>query len=729
MTSETFFRLISYLAVFCGFLSLWVSGTFGIVGTVLFIALMVGAWQLEGSRWQISERAGTALIVLSLPAFYLIWRLQLITLYGGETALAGILARMILALTCIKLLQRKSDRDWIFLYLMAFFEVLLAAGLSISALYFGSFVLYLVVMVCTIITFEIRKTSFSVEMDLAAVESKKKDQISEPSSVLPVRRLPTTAIVLIVFIVGLAVPLFFMLPRVGGAGFGGDQAGFRTFSGFSDTVKLGNIGRIQQSDGIAMRVKFEDPADATSDLYFRGIVLDTFDNISWSKSKRNLPSLFVPGDRDQIVVDTVPPDRRLTKQTVYLEPMDSDVIFAMPRAVAIGGNFPFINRDAYGSLRYKQSFERISYTAYSDLSSPPIDKLRADNAPYTADLANYRDLPPRYDHRIAELAATVTAKARNRYDKAAAVENYLQTNFAYTLELKSSGTEPLADFLFNVREGHCEYFASAMAIMLRTQGLATRIANGFHGGEYNDAAGVTVVRQRNAHAWVEVYFPGEDAWVRFDPTPASGDGGIARSAGFVGAVNKYIEALETFWIQNFVAYDNQEQRSLARTVRTGFLSYQQQVATLIGRARDLTAEWLSELRGDKGLAASRTALIYGIAYFLAAALGICAIWWLAKRIMKLDLWRRLRKRLFAGTAPSIVEFYDRMLSILAQKGLVRESHQTPLEFANSTGSSEVLAITKLYNGVRFGERRLSSDQVRAVDDLLRQLAADGEGRV
>ena len=86
--------------------------------------------------------------------------------------------------------------------------------------------------------------------------------------------------------------------------------------------------------------------------------------------------------------------------------------------------------------------------------------------------------------------------------------------------MKASGDEPLADFLFNIREGHCEYFSTAMAIMLRTQGIATRIVNGFQQGDFNETAGVYVVKQRDAHSWVEVYFPETDSWVTFDPTPS-----------------------------------------------------------------------------------------------------------------------------------------------------------------------------------------------------------------
>ena len=200
MNFEKFFRLVSYAAVFCGFLSLWVSGAFGVVGTLLFVALVIAAWRLEGSRWQISERLGTGLIVLALPAFALAWRFHIIAFSGGDTAIANVLAQMILTLAAVKLLQKKSDRDWIFLYLMSFFEVLLAAGLSISPLYMAVFIAYLLVMVSAIIAFEIRKTSRAVELKISGEETNERAPNSESETALPVRRLPTAAVVLIVFI-------------------------------------------------------------------------------------------------------------------------------------------------------------------------------------------------------------------------------------------------------------------------------------------------------------------------------------------------------------------------------------------------------------------------------------------------------------------------------------------------------------------------------------------------
>src|SRR5215204_5677012 len=224
MNSEKLFKMLSYAAVFCGFFALWVSGIFGVLGTVLFLVALIGGWWLEGGRWQVSEKLGTFLIVIALPVFFVLTRAGFFASIGSESTLPGILARLIVTLSAIKLLQRKSDRDWIFLYVMSFFEVLLAAGLSISALYLASFLSYVFIMVCTVIVFEIRKTGRNHTVKPSSQTEQKDHDARSYSAAFPIaRRLPATAVVLIVFIILLAAPLFFLLPRVGGAGFGGNM--------------------------------------------------------------------------------------------------------------------------------------------------------------------------------------------------------------------------------------------------------------------------------------------------------------------------------------------------------------------------------------------------------------------------------------------------------------------------------------------------------------------------
>lgn len=721
MNFETFFRSISYAAVFCGFLALWVSGTFGVVGTAIFIAIMIGAWFLEGSRWQISERLGTALIVLALPAYYLAFKFQLVSFAGSDTVVVGILASMILSLSAIKLLQRKGDRDWIFLYLMAFFEVLLAAGLSISALYLATFLVYLLVMVCAIIAYEMRKTAREVEHKIAGTKPDKQDAEIKIPFTLKLRKLPVAAVGLITFIVLLATPLFFMLPRVGGAGLGGNQSKLGTRSGFSDRVTLGGFGRITENDAVVMRIRMENKADHFTDNYFRGVALDTFDNQTWTRSKPNTKEPYIKGNSEVIKVDAPSGRQDLTLQTIYLEPLDTSVLFALPRAIAFQGNFPVLTRDTYGTIAYSWSTERSSYRVLSDRSQPGIERLRQDNMSYGEETKNYLQVPPNEDKRIFDLAYSIALKHSNRYDKAKAIEQYLQTNYGYTLEQKASGIEPLSDFLFNVREGHCEYFATAMAMMLRTQGIATRIVNGFHGGDYNDAADMTVVRQKNAHSWVEVYFPKENTWVTFDSTPFSGDVSGGAATGFTATIGKYLEALDALWIQYFVAFDDQEQSTLARSVKSSFADYQDKTSSYLGHIQNIVAEWWAEVRGDNGAEARMAAIGYAIAAVAGVAILFFLLRWLVRRIFALTIWRRIWRRLFAKPHASIVEFYDRMLKLLAEKGLTREPYQTPLEFASAVDMPEAVKITEKYNRVRFGDQDLSAEEASEIDSWLSRL--------
>lgn len=717
------FQVLSYAAVFCGFASLWISGTFGLGGVVLFGVVFVAGIFLERTRWQLSETVGTILTVLAIPVYYVLWQLGFFTFTSTEEMLPGILARLILTLSAVKLLQKKGDRDWIFLYVMAFFQVLLAAGLSISPLYFASFVMFVLIMAAAIILFEVKRTrSFLFE------QAKKNTGPlpDETQTVIPKRRLPITAITLVTLIVVIATPLFFLLPRVGGAGVGGGLGGVSTFSGFSDTVRLGGSGSIQQNNQVVMRVRVENREKLTDGLKWRGIALDTFDNRSWSKTRPGVRESRVKSDRDMIQVDYASGRDSLVIQTVYLEPLDTQVLFSLSRPVAVQANFPALFVDSLGSITFPRSGDRSTYKVLSDVELPSVSELRLDRATYSPNIENYLQLPKDLDPRIAERAAQVTETATNRYDAAEFIEYHLKNDFGYTLDQKSGGDQPLADFLFNVREGHCEYFATAMAVMLRTQGIATRVVNGFQEGEYNETADIYVVRQREAHSWVEVYFPGKDVWVSFDPTPSAGQNMGGETAGIYGKVNKYLEALEMIWIQYFVAFDNQEQRTLFTSIRQGVSDYNAKTSNWLGDAQRFMSAWWAEARGDSGTLASITALGWAVA---AVALVLAVLFlfvMLYRKAVKWKVWTRLRAMLFARRSRSIVEFHERLQRVLESKGFVRENHQTPLEFAHAVGMAQVVNITEKYNRVRFGEKRLSRDESAEIDRWLEELSTADE---
>ena len=709
---EQFFKVISYGVAVCGMLSLFVSGGIGFIVAAMFVGVLFLAWFIENTKWQIGSRAGLALIFVIIPLFYIDWKFQIVGSVGTGILAAGSLGKLILFLCSIKILQKKSDRDWIFIYLIAFFEVLLAAGLSISPLYLASLILYLSLTVCAFVVFEMRKTSREI-----LAKNVRKEM---PSA--PLRKIPLTAICLLIGVLVLSIPLFFTFPRVGGAGIGSGAGANNRMTGFSDSVKLGAIGQLLQNDEVVMRVRIEDNAENVKNMRWRGIALDYFDNQSWNKSLRQKNLAISEAQKDVFVLNTTTKPEEMVEQTVYLEPLQTQVLFTLANPVLIRGNFNYISKDAEDSvIANLPGLERISYKVFSDVQQPSVEILKTDNGNYDSNDARYLQLPDQMDARIENLAANLTANQPTRFEKAKAVESYLQTQFGYTLDLKAGGDEPLADFLFNVREGHCEYFATAMAVMLRTQGIATRVVNGFQAGEYNSTADAYIVKQKNAHSWVEVYFPETQSWITFDPTPFAGRDFGTENAGILGSFTSYFEALETFWIQYFVAYDNNEQRSLFNSVKSGVVDYQVKTSVWLEQIQAKMSDWWKEVRGDKGFQTSAIAIAWGAGYLLGASILILFLIWLYRKIVRLKFWKNLFVRFGQKTNANIIEFYERMKTVLEGKGFTRQAHQTPLEFALALEMPEAVAITEKYNRVRFGEKDLSDDEAREIEYWIKGL--------
>jgi hypothetical protein len=728
--------------VAAGALALAVSGGMGSMLAAVFASVMLIAWGLEGTRWQLPERVGLVIVLLSLPLFYLDWRYQTGTGDAREKVGVSALSHLILFLSAVKLLQVKADRDWVFLYLISFFEVLLAAGLTLSPLFLATLGLYTLCALSTIISFEIRKARRRVRITetrlLIAPDSTLMRRFikgRERRRNLETRRLPLVAFVLLMLIFAFAMPLFLIAPRYGSSALARTGSGLSGFVGFSDTVNLGDIGRLQQSERVVMHVRVDDmQAERNRTLRWRGVALDEFSGRGWRRSRGRSSYEQTNSERNFFQLGTIDSLHRITTQTFFLEPVDTPVLFAAPRAVALQGMFPYVRRDPEGSLSTRpHDLERITYKAYSDTMEPDQEALRADFEPYPQEypvnsrlsFARYLQLPAGLDPRIARLAHEwiVRGGARDRYTAARVIEQRLQSDFGYTLDLKAGGQDPLADFLFRVREGHCEYFSTAMAVMLRTQGVAARVVNGFQTGEYNDAADAYTVTQRDAHSWVEVYFPETNSWVTFDPTPPAGFPTHQRT-GLAASLGKYAEALELMWIQYVVGYDKQEQRSLATTLRNRLYTYRRAMSDGVDNLTVLASEWWRTLTGRNGSANPWLGGASGALLLLPLILLMVFLTLLIGRVRRLGLWRGLRFWRTQTEGRSVVEFYERMTAALAARGLQRASNETPLEFANATGMNEAMKITRAYNRVRYGEQNLSAAEAAEIEGWLSRLEGE-----
>ena len=713
MSFETYFRGSSYAMVVCAMLALMLAGGLHLGLGVAFVAVVVVAWKAENTRWQLSERIGLVIVLISIPLFFLDWQYQRSIGEVRERFGVTALAHLITFLSAVKLLQVKNNRDWVFLYLISFFEVLLAAGLSLSPIFLASLSLYLPCAISTVIAFEIRKARRSVPLVETRLLVPPEGRVFRRLSSLAgkrnvaVRRLPVVACGLIVLIIILALPLFLVAPRAGSPGITRGSGGLSNLIGFSETVALGTIGELKRNDDVVMRVRIEERgALDTTELKWRGVALDDFNGKSWKKSPEARQFVERVSERGFFRLGTTDTRHALTTQTIFLEPLDSPVLFAASRALAVQatqGDLPYVRVDGEGSLQTRHhDFDRLIYKAFSDVRDPDVEVLRQDLQPYPLSYERYLKLPQMLDPRVRTYAQTLVlnAGARNRYDIAKAFESHFRENFGYTLQMTAGGKDPLADFLFRVKAGHCEYFSTAMAVMLRTEGIATRVVNGFLPGEYNGTADVFTVRQSDAHSWVEVYFPGTNAWVTFDPTPAAGRV-EPQHAGFTAALSKYAEAFELLWFQYVVGYDRQEQRTLATSLHNQATRYQYTVAKAVDRLQRLS----SPLWQQPVWALVLLALLAAIALLLIR--------------FKRFGWRGLKiKTRPVDSARSAIEFYERLTRLLIRKGFKRAPDQTPLEFATSAGLNEAVIITGAYNRVRFGAEQLSSAELSQIEALL-----------
>jgi hypothetical protein len=320
---------------------------------------------------------------------------------------------------------------------------------------------------------------------------------------------------------------------------------------------------------------------------------------------------------------------------------------------------------------------------------------------------------PSIDHRIEPLAREMAAGARTDAEKANAIESHLRHDYGYTLELLPSAVaDPLASFLFDRRKGHCEYFASAMVVMLRTQGIPSRLVTGFQSGAYNPITGLQVVRESDAHSWVEAWIAGR-GWTTFDPTPV--DPGSA-AGGVMARLSLFFDAAEQFWQEWVLSYDLDRQIGLASRMDESARRLRVGGAT----------EWINDAFNsmlDLMKSTARLGRGYGPVAVAAVALVVAI---LLCGPMLLHWWRaRVRAQRLArgqGEASDATVLYERMLGALSRRGIHKPPWLTPAEFARVLPESEVSRtvdrLTVFYNELRFGGRgEVAPRMMHLLEDL------------
>ncbi|HKI04526.1 MAG TPA: transglutaminaseTgpA domain-containing protein [Thermoanaerobaculia bacterium] len=326
-------------------------------------------------------------------------------------------------------------------------------------------------------------------------------------------------------ILTLAVPLFLLLPRVRApfiVGRGGGGGLTLEAAGFSDQVTLDSIGRIRGSREVAMRLLEEGGANPDREMRFKAATYGVYQDGTWQRSppRGNLP-------RERGVRFRLGPAKPSHWATIWLQPLHSSSLPLPVETTLVEPRTPSLMIDEGGAVSL--AISPLEVTEYRvGLARTPVLAGLAPSGPADPSL-NLRGVTP----RISSLAAEVMGQGPAA-ERARRLESHLTENYTYTLDFVGRSPEnPIEDFLFRYHSGQCEYFASSMVLMLRSQGIPARLVTGFLGGEYNPFEGYYIVRENNAHAWVEAYLAGEGGWRIFDPTPPAGRPEDGREGGML----------------------------------------------------------------------------------------------------------------------------------------------------------------------------------------------------
>ena len=311
----------------------------------------------------------------------------------------------------------------------------------------------------------------------------------------------------------IAVPLFLLLPRVRspfivgrGAGTGANLEA----AGFSDQVSLDSIGRIRGSREVVMRVLGEAPP-GDREMRFKAATYDVYQGGTWRRSPSRGP---LP--RGQGVRFRLGTAKTVRWATIWLQPLHSVSLPLPVETTLVEPHSSSLLIDEGGAVSFPFPPLEVNEFRVGLAAEPVLAGTQPAGVPGDPALDLHGVTP-----KIAGLAAQVMG-AGNPVQRVRRLESHLMDHYAYTLDFVGrSADNPIEDFLFRYRSGQCEYFASSMVLMLRSQGVPARLVTGFLGGEYNPFEGYYIVRENNAHAWVEAYLPGE-GWRLFDPTPPAG---------------------------------------------------------------------------------------------------------------------------------------------------------------------------------------------------------------
>ena len=470
------------------------------------------------------------------------------------------LMHLILFLVLVKLYSMHREREKWHVFVATFFIFVAAMGTSSHP----TILLYLIGALAV---------GFAVMGRFAELHmATKLGRVPRKTTIFPTVRWPFVVACLLVFC--LSVPIFAMLPRLNQpflTGQGGNNLSLSRTTGFSDRVNLNLTSEIRGNRKVAMRLQLPAGVEG-AELRLKGTSYTYYRRQNWFRSVDGPRNLFpVPDPYGSSKKVFIMPGAELEgarTATIFLEPLDSvaAILPSTTRAVRPGVPLSHLRLDSGGSLLFPGSSppdQMVQYEVelgdgdFVAAPAPSSDPRRPDSLPESLDT---RGVSP----RMAQLAESVMGEGVD-VERTERLLRHLLNEYTYTTDFVGrDGDRPIEDFLFEYRSGHCEYFASAMVLLLRTQGVPARLVTGFLGAELNPIEGYYIVRQQNAHAWVEAWVDG--AWRIYDPTPPDGRPTPAER-DFKLLLQQIYDYVAFRWDRYVLTYSSADQQSVWQSVR------------------------------------------------------------------------------------------------------------------------------------------------------------------
>ncbi|MBI5375116.1 MAG: DUF3488 domain-containing protein [Candidatus Schekmanbacteria bacterium] len=630
------------------------------------------------------------------------------------------LSHFLLLYLLLLLFKPEIGRQYWSICLISFMNLLVAASVSDNFYFSICFILYLLAAVFTLIQFKIL-SDIRINFKFIPSSIKSRFNLYDLTPEILVKTNPrrlriidrfflASTLFVLTFTFIFTISFFLIFPRIG-LGFMMSKFGTaEKISGFSEQTQIGDIGKILENPKIVLRAIIS-PRIPASQLRWRGLAYDLYKDNRWHRS-----SILNRSYRPIVYNNTVfKPNLTSNKgeiiqQTISLEAIDSEVIFALYPVISLSnlsGNIKGIFNDS--SLSLFTPWPHYYFLSYKAESSSDgvmhVTLSKQERAAYTD--------TKHIDSRIKELAINITSGINDDYSKVKSIEDYLRKKMRYTRDLHriSNSTDPLYEFIFLSKEGHCEYFATALTLMLRSVGIPARYVNGFYGGEWNDYGEYYIVRQEDAHSWVEAYIENQ-GWAVFDATPSLPDSNP--SSYFLSSLLMFLDSIKMAWSNYVVDYDLKMQINAA----TGMsIKMNESYKNIRSYLNDFLGQAVSTIKSLFYILDTSYATPFKLLIFIVSLLIIILfLYFIAASVRK------------NKTTVSDVSFYNKLVSIFEKQGYKKKPYMTGYDFFESLEGinphvkEKARIIINWFYKLKYGQVQISKTEIAEIEGLLKEIS-------